>query len=227
MSRSRCGTFPTCRTLRARSKPRLSSCRPTSEPDWRSASSRASIRGQIPMLRSFGFGRLNGGSRSWSQARSSLSPPNVFSRRHDPRFGDICRISPRGRGRVHRGGTLLRSPSREPGPRLHLSSPQSSAHTKGWPPSQRAAARSGLGSAASLCPAFHTVWCTALRRIASSSSPLLTYAAGQATGAPEPERRAAQQALQLTGYRSFGSTLGIFRHGTSGTSLHPQRRAGS
>ena len=35
------------------------------------------------------------------------------------------------------------------------------------------------------------------------------------------------KALQLTGYRSFQSTLGIFWHRTSGASLHPRRRAGS
>ena len=35
------------------------------------------------------------------------------------------------------------------------------------------------------------------------------------------------KALQLTGYRSFQSTSGIFWHGTSGASLHPRRRAGS
>ena len=35
------------------------------------------------------------------------------------------------------------------------------------------------------------------------------------------------KALQLTGYRFFQSTFGIFWHGTTGAPSHPQRRAGS
>ncbi len=35
------------------------------------------------------------------------------------------------------------------------------------------------------------------------------------------------KALQLTGYRAFQSTLGIFWHGTSGAPSHLRRRAGS
>ncbi len=35
------------------------------------------------------------------------------------------------------------------------------------------------------------------------------------------------KALQLTGYRAFQSTLGIFWHGTQGAPNYPQRRAGS
>ena len=40
-------------------------------------------------------------------------------------------------------------------------------------------------------------------------------------------RMPPNKALQLTGYRVFQSTLGIFWHGTSGTPHHPRRRAGS
>ena len=40
-------------------------------------------------------------------------------------------------------------------------------------------------------------------------------------------RMPPNKALQLTGYRVFQSTSGIFWHGTSGASSHPRRRAGS